>query len=479
MTVASISRKAGALLLVLSATLVAMLALTACSSTSASGPTIEAELVYAPGVPAPLDRPAKNVVVSLETIEKRVEIAPGVEYDIWTFNGAVPGPFIRVRQWDTVEIRLKNSAGSSMPHSIDLHAVTGPGGGATLTGVAPGEEKAFQFKALTPGLYVYHCASGVVADHIANGMYGLILVEPPSSLASVDHEFYVMQGEFYTTGDTGEKGLQHQDVARLLSEETQYVVFNGNTQSLIGDRALQARVGETVRIYVGNAGPNLVSSFHVIGEIFDRVYDQAALESSPLEGVQTTLVPAGGAAIVEFELDVPGDYKLVDHSLGRLLKGAVGTLHVEGRDNPDVFGLVEESPGSTASQPMPQGDHSFPTELTATPAATSAATAAPAAADGAVLVSMGDNFFEPKEIAVQTGEEVSFELANDGALPHNMRIAGPDGKFNTGDDIVSSPDVVLGSQNATLEWQGAASPGTIPFQCDIHPGVMAGTITVR
>jgi nitrite reductase (NO-forming) len=479
MTAVSISRKSASLLLVLSAIAAAMLVLTACSSTSASGGTVEAELTYAPQVPAPLDRPAKNVVVSLETVEKRVEIAPGVEYDIWTFNGSVPGPFIRVRQWDTVEIRLKNSLDSTMPHSIDLHAVTGPGGGATLTGVAPGEEKAFQFKALTPGLYVYHCASGVVADHIANGMYGLILVEPPSGLPAVDHEYYVMQGEFYTTGDTGEKGLQHQDMVRLLDESAQYVVFNGNTQSLVGDRALQAKVGETVRFYFGNAGPNLVSSFHIIGEIFDRVYDQAALESSPLEGVQTTLVPAGGATVVEFALDVPGDYKLVDHSLGRLIKGAVGTLHVEGREDHDVFGPAGEAPGSGTSQSTPMPDHTFPTELTATPAATPGATSTPAAAGGAIEVSMGDSFFAPKEITVHPGQTLTFDLTNDGALPHNMRIAGPDGEYNTGDDIVSSPDVVLGNQNATLQWQATAQTGSIPFQCDIHPGIMSGVITVR
>jgi len=356
-----------------------------------------------------------------------------------------------------------------MAHSIDLHAVTGPGGGAGLTAVAPGEEKAFRFKALTPGLYVYHCASGVVADHIANGMYGLILVEPPSGLPLVDREYYVMQGEFYTTGDTGEKGLQQQDMVKLLHEEPTYVVFNGNSKSLVGDGALQARVGETVRLYFGNAGPNLVSSFHVIGEIFDRVYDQASIESSPLEGVQTTLVPAGGATIVEFQVDVPGDYKLVDHSLSRLAKGALGTLHVEGRQNPDVFGPTEESAGSDSSQPAQ--DHTFPTEPAATPVASSGATT--------IEVAMRDNLFETKEIAVQAGQKVIFNLANDGAVPHNMRIAGPDGKYNTADDTVSSPDIVLGGQTATLEWQAASSAGSIPFQCDIHPGVMAGTITVR
>jgi nitrite reductase (NO-forming) len=473
---ASVSKKSVWLLPGLLAILVSTLVLTACSSTSALGSTVQAELARAPGVPAPLDRPAKSVVVNLETVEKRVEIAPGVGYNIWTFSGSIPGPFVRVRQWDTVEIRLKNSGDSSMSHSIDLHAVTGPGGGATLTGVAPGEEKAFRFKALTPGLYVYHCASGVVADHIANGMYGLILVEPPSGLPVVDREFYVMQGEFYTTGATGEKGLQELDMDKLLAEETPYVVFNGHTQSLVGAQALQAKVGETVRIYFGNAGPNLVSSFHVIGEIFDRVYDQAALESSPLEGVQTTLVPAGGATVVEFTVDVPGDYKLVDHSLGRLVKGGVGTLHVEGRDNPEVFGLAEEPSGVDAAESTPMPDHTFPTELTPTPEPTAPT---PETADGAIRVSMGDSFFAPNEIAVQPGETVTFDLTNDGALPHNMRIAGPDGEFNTGDDTVSSPDVLLRNQNATLEWQATAGGGSTPFQCDIHPGAMSGTITIR
>jgi len=174
--------------------------------------------------------------------------------------------------------------------------------------------------------------------------------------------------------------------------------------------------------------------------------------------------------MVEFELDVPGDYKLVDHSLGRLVKGAVGTLHVEGKQNPDVFAPVGE-PGGASTQSTPMPDHTFPTELTPTPTATAEA--------GAIGVSMGDSFFAPKQITVEAGQTVTFDLVNDGVLPHNMRIAGPDGKYNTSDDIVSAPDIVLGEQSATLQWQAAASPGSIPFQCDIHPGIMSGTITVR
>ena len=168
-------------------------------------------------------------------------------------------------------------------------------------------------------------------------MYGLILVEPQEGLPRVDREYYVMQGDFYTAGETGAKGFQPFSIEKMLKEEPAYVVFNGETGSLTEDNALKANVGETVRIFFGNGGPNLVSSFHVIGEIFDRVYEEASLSSPPRRDIQSTLVPAGGATVVEFKVDVPGEYRLVDHSLGRVLKGALGILKVEGRENPEIF----------------------------------------------------------------------------------------------------------------------------------------------
>jgi nitrite reductase (NO-forming) len=283
------------------------------------------------------DRPPTTVRVDLTTVEVEGQLGEGTTFTYWTFDGTVPGPFLRVRQGDTVELHLKNDANSHMAHSIDLHAVTGPGGGAAVTQVAPGQEKAFTFKALNPGLYVYHCATPMVAHHIANGMYGLILVEPEGGLPPVDHEFYVMQGEIYTVAPFGAAGQQEFSQEKLLAEAPEYVVFNGAAGSLTTQHPLAASVGQTVRIFFGVGGPNLTSSFHVIGEIFDRVYDQASLTSPPLTDVQTTLVPPGGATMVEFKLDVPGRYILVDHALARMERGLAGFLEVDGAANPEVF----------------------------------------------------------------------------------------------------------------------------------------------
>jgi len=245
---------------------------------------------------------------------------------------------IRVRVGDTVELHLKNSPDSLMSHSIDLHAVTGPGGGAVATQTQPGGETMFTFQALKPGLFVYHCATPMVPQHISNGMYGMILVEPEGGLPPVDREFYVMQGELYTAQPFGTTGALTEDTNKLLDESPEYFVFNGASLALAGDNhALRANVGETVRIFFGVGGPNFTSSFHVIGEIFDRVYNQASLTTAPMTDVQTTLVPPGGATMVEFKLEVPGRYILVDHALSRLQRGLAGYLYAEGDQNPDVF----------------------------------------------------------------------------------------------------------------------------------------------
>ncbi len=301
------------------------------------GEPITAVLTSPPQVPPPTNRstPAK-VIVNLEVIEKEMPISEGVSYTFWTFGGTVPGSFIRVRQGDTVEFHLKNAPDSKMPHNIDLHGVTGPGGGATSSFTAPGHQSQFTFKALNAGLYVYHCATAPVGMHVANGMYGLILIEPPEGLSKVDREYYVMQGDFYTTGKYREKGLQPFDMQKAIDERATYVLFNGSEGSLTGDKALTAKTEETVRLYVGNGGPNLVSSFHVIGEIFDKVWFEGG--SRFQENVQTTLVPAGGAAMMEFRLEVPGTYVLVDHSIFRAFnKGALAMLKVTGPENKAIY----------------------------------------------------------------------------------------------------------------------------------------------
>ncbi|CAM5634944.1 copper-containing nitrite reductase [Rhodanobacter lindaniclasticus] len=301
------------------------------------GEPIHAVLTSPPHVPPPIHRdyPAK-VIVELEVIEKEMPISEGVSYTFWTFGGTVPGSFIRVRQGDTVEFHLKNAPDSKMPHNIDLHGVTGPGGGAASSFTAPGHASQFTFKALNQGIYVYHCATAPVGMHIANGMYGLILVEPPEGLAPVDHEYYVMQGDFYTTGKYRQKGLQPFDMEKAIDENPTYVLFNGKEGALTGDNALTAKTNETVRLFVGNGGPNLVSSFHVIGEIFDKVQPEGGTVAQ--HNVQTTLIPAGGAAMVEFHTDVPGSYVLVDHSIFRAFnKGALGILKVDGPEDKLVY----------------------------------------------------------------------------------------------------------------------------------------------
>jgi nitrite reductase (NO-forming) len=298
----------------------------------------DAVLTEAPFVPPPIKRDhATRVIVHLEVQEVVKQLADGVTYTFWTFGGSVPGKFIRIRQGDIVEFHLNNHPSSKMPHNIDLHAVTGPGGGATSTFTAPGHSSRFSFTALNPGLYVYHCATAPVGMHVANGMYGLILVEPPGGLPAVDREYYVMQSEFYTKGSYGEEGLQPFDMEKAIDERPTYVVFNGAVGALVGDQAMTAKVGETVRLYIGNGGPNHISSFHVIGEIFDAVYTEGGTAVRQ-ENVQTTLIPAGGSAIVDFRLDVPGTFILVDHSIFRAFnKGALAMLKVEGEENRLVY----------------------------------------------------------------------------------------------------------------------------------------------
>ncbi len=326
----------------------------------------KAILTDPPMVPPPITRKhATKVIVELEVIEKEMEIMEGVKYMFWTFGGTVPGKFIRVREGDLIEFHLKNDPSSKMPHNIDLHAVTGQGGGASSTFTAPGHETVFSFTAINKGLYIYHCATAPVGMHIANGMYGLILVEPKEGLPKVDKEYYVCQGDFYTKGAYGEAGTQPFEMSKALTETPDYVLFNGKVGALTGNNVLKAKAGEKVRIFMGNGGPNLVSSFHVIGEIFDNVY----VEGGDLinHNLQTTLIPAGGSSIVEFRAEIPGNYILVDHSIFRTFnKGTLGILSVEGKENKGIYsgqlddriyqgegGAVQNMPEETSAPKKP------------------------------------------------------------------------------------------------------------------------------
>lgn len=434
------------------------------SACSDSAPReITASLFAPPKVPQPHSRTTSFVQVRLEAIEVEQEIAPGVTYDVWTFNGTVPGPLLRVHEGDTVEVTLKNSGSSTVTHNIDLHAVNGPGGGAGASTVAPGETKTFTFKALSAGLFTYHCAAGLVADHIANGMYGGILVEPKNGLPRVDHEFYIGQNDVYTDLPTGQTGKASLDIQKLLAEQPTYVLMNGHTQALSGNNSLRAKTGDTVRMYFVDGGPNLTSSFHVIGEIFDKAWPWGTLESLPVKGVQTISVPPGGAVIVEFKVDVPGDYKIVDHALGRVAKGAIGNLQVSGDYDDAIFGLEGGIPIGDV------GGHDMETH---------APEGAPIADGATVKVEMKDNAFVPNAFTTAPGSRVTFELPNIGKVPHNMRIAAG-GNFDSAQSAVSGPGITNPGSTATLTWTAPAEAGAYKFRCDVHPTDMTGTITVK
>lgn len=424
-------------------------------------PTIRAkedeQWAYAPAVPPPTDRDRQaRVVVHWEASEfvRTLDPDTGVEYAQWGFNEHSPGPVLRVRQGDLVEIHLTNNITSVHPHNIDFHFVNGPGGGAKALSVAPGETATLEVRALNPGFFMYHCATADIPTHIANGMYGYVIVEPPNGLPQVDREFYVVQSEFYPTNRGGVETL---DLARLDAEEPEYVVFNGAVGALTGDNSPKVRVGETVRLYVGNAGPELTSSFHVIGEIFDKVYREGDLVSPPGRSIQTTTIPAGGSTVVEFTVDVPGTYILVDHAIARAIhKGAVGTIIAEGAENPAIF-----TPGKAGSVGGADGHTMTPTPTT---------TAAPAAT-AAVQVHITRNAYDPANAAnayspdvvhVKVGDTV--EWVNDDIVAHT--VTADDKSFDSGD------------VNKGKKWAHRfTQAGTYPYHCIPHP-YMQGTVIV-
>lgn len=292
-------------------------------------------------------RAPKLVKYAIETVELEGRLDDGATFTYWTFDKKVPGPMLRVKEGDTVEVALTNNKSSKAVHSIDLHSVTGGFGGGEHTQVAPGQTKTIRFKALNPGLYVYHCATPSVAHHISAGMYGLILVEPRQGLPKVDKEFYVMQGDLYTSHPFGTKGHHEYNPDKAAEELPTYYTFNGSVGALTKEHRMAARVGETVRVYFGVGGPNKISSFHVIGEIFDKVYSEGSTNTVK-RNVQTTLVPAGGSAIVEFKVDYPGKYLLVDHALSRAAKGLAGALEVTGKADGAVYRSSEKGHGDMA-----------------------------------------------------------------------------------------------------------------------------------
>ncbi|HET9792352.1 MAG TPA: copper-containing nitrite reductase [Candidatus Angelobacter sp.] len=438
----------------------------------------EASWTHAPNVPPPIKRTdPRLVVVHWEAKETKIELTPGMVYDTyWTIEGTVPGPLLRVREGDTVEIHLKNSAGNSHPHNIDFHFVAGPGGGAGALTVMPGEEAVLRVKATTAGFYMYHCAaSESIPTHIANGMYGFVLVDPANGLPDVDHEWYVVQSEFYADQRTA--GHLTFSFQKGMSERPDYVFWNGRFGALSGENALHAKAGERIRLYVGNAGPNLVSSFHVIGAMFDSVYREGDLISPPARGIQTTLIPSGGSSVVEFTAHVPGAYLLVDHSIFRIMKGAIGQIMVQGSATNDTQANEFYDPVVTHAAAM--GGHDMKGAAPAPPpleepehaASGSARNVSTAAKSGSTVTipynasiqSMEkDHYYNPGVITVPKGAAVTWN--NKDMMGHEL--------------IFDTVDLGSGPFNPGAKWKHAfTAPGKYPYHCKPHPW-MKGMIVV-
>ena len=292
-------------------------------------------------IPGPIRRDGpERVEVTLDVQEVVAEVEPGVTFNYMTFGGQIPGPLIRVRQGDTIVFTLKNLPDNGMTHNVDLHAVYGTGGGNIATNVSPGQSNGMIFKTMYPGAFIYHCAVPTLDYHISSGMFGMIVVEPPEGLPPVDHEFYLGQHEVYTDKNAGAKGHHAFDMLAMRREEPSYVLLNGEKYALTPDRrgAMQVKVGDTARIFFVNGGPNLTSSFHPIGNVWSKAWHEGALANSPELYLQTVSVAPGSCLVTEMEFPVPGDVKLVDHAITRVLsKGMLGVIEVTGDAQPDIF----------------------------------------------------------------------------------------------------------------------------------------------
>jgi nitrite reductase (NO-forming) len=428
---------------------------------------------FAPEVPSPIQRKEqRRVVVSWTIKETQLEIAPGVIYDnAWGFEGHVPGPVLRVREGDLIEMHLTNGSTSQNPHNIDFHFASGPGGGASALSVAPGKSAVLEARAMVPGFYMFHCASPDIPMHIANGMYGFVIVEPAEGLPRVDKELYVVQSEIYTKD--GKLGHQQFSMERGEKMDPQYVVFNGAVGSLLKDKAPHVGVNQRVRIFVGNAGPNLISSFHVIGQIFDKVYREGDLLSPPATGIQTTLIPSGGAAVVEFQTSVPGNYLLVDHAIFRLHHGAAGNIVVDGPQNAEIFEPQTDGNKGEMSADSHLGSGAMSHEMHAesTPAAAPVQAPPPAKMvtvrilNGAGIQDKNpNNDFAPKVLTVQLGTNVVFQNT-DKIMQHSVH--GDKGEF------------VSTMMQPNDSWIFVPQErGVVHYTCTPHPW-MKGTIIVK
>ena len=414
--------------------------------------------------------PAAKVVITLITEEKLGQLANGVTYDFWTYNGTVPGPLIRLRVGQVVEMHIVNPANNTMIHSIDSHGILGQGGGGAYSQTAPGNESIFQFTAMNPGLFLYHCATPDIPTHIANGMYGLMLVEPQGGLPKVNDEFYIVQGEFYTMGPYGQQGFQEFSYQKAQAETPDYVVFNGRVGALTGNGTMKVKVGDTVRVFFGNAGPNLDSSLHIIGGIMDRVYEDGSLVSPPLLEVQTVLVPAGSAAMVEFIAQTPGILTLVDHSLFRIHQGAAATFTVTGPNNPAIIVSIKNGTGPAPTASLATNTE---TEEQTSSNGTQSST-------NSTIIDIVNFAYNPADITVPVGTTVTWINQDD--VGHTVTEGDPNSPKPTNLRVFDSSGEALTGRVALIgpgqSWSYTfTTPGTYEYYCIVHP-YMIGQITV-
>jgi nitrite reductase (NO-forming) len=310
-------------------------------------------------IPDPIDRDEPTTHdVTLTVEEVTAEIEPGVTFDYLTFDGQIPGPMVRVRQGDTINFTMENLDGNQLPHNVDFHAVYGTGGGAVATTASPGSENSMKFQARYPGAFIYHCAVPRLDYHISAGMFGMIVVEPKGGLPEVDRELYFGQHELYTDKPTGEEGHHAPDPEAMAAEDPTYVLLNGEKYAWAAANRgpIETNVGETVRVFMVDGGPNLSSNFHPIGNVWSRAYRDGGL---PEDGdvaayadkhIQTMKVPPGSCMIGEMEMEVTERIKLVDHALSRVRhKGLLAEVDANGAEDeaiydPDYDGSSHEGP---------------------------------------------------------------------------------------------------------------------------------------
>ena len=426
------------------------------------------------------------VDVNLTAYETVQEIAPGVKYHVWTFNGTTPAPVIRVHLGDTVHFTLTNASTIGMQHSIDFHAAMTPwadlpaAGSTTLTGnyqpVNPGKTKTFDWVAMFPGVFMYHCGVPPVLQHISNGMYGAIIVEPDNLPA--EREFVLVSSEFYP-GAKPIKGVYEGDYDAMLSAHPTYVVFNGKVDQY-KNAPLEVAPNERFRIWVLNAGPTLTNAFHVIGTMFDETY----ADGNPVNvqyGLQTYNIAPGAGAMFELQIPDAGLYPFVTHSFAYTGLGAVGLIKVDpsAPPPPGSYPMMGESfsAGVTdAAPPHPggPGGATSPTPAPGSPSPSPTETAACSPAGTKLTISAMNAVFDTDCLAAPAGRPFTIAFDNmDPGVPHNVSIY-TDSSAAT---ALFTGDLAAGPTTVTYD-VGALKPGTYYFRCDVHPTTMFGTFVV-